>query len=171
MTITFILGGADSGKSVYAENLANKNINNYEKKIYLATAPAIDVEMKRRIKLHQKRRDDSWVTIEEEVFISRIIEEKSSIENILLIECLTTWLSNMVYKKIHYNKELKVLTNTLYKQKNDIIIVSNELGHSIIPENKLSREFRTINGKMNQAIAKIADNVIFVIAGYGQKIK
>ncbi len=84
---------------------------------------------------------------------------------------MTTWLSNLIYKKIHYNNELKVLTNTLYKQKNDIIIVSNELGHSIIPENQLSREFRTINGKMNQAIAKMADNVIFVIAGYGQKIK
>ena len=78
---------------------------------------------------------------------------------------------NLIYKKKHYNRELKVLTKTLYKQKNDIIIVSNELGHSIIPESQLSREFRAINGKMNQAIAKIADNVIFVIAGCGQKIK
>jgi len=171
MTITFILGGADSGKSIYAENLVKKNIGNHGKKIYLATAPIIDNEMKKRVKLHQDRRDESWTTIEEELFLSKIIEENSSNKNIILIECLTTWISNLIYKKINYNSELNSLVNILSKKQCDIIIVSNELGHSIIPDNQLAREFRNINGKMNQTIANLSDNVIFVIAGCGQKIK
>ena len=171
MTITFILGGADSGKSIYAENLVKKNIGNHGKKIYLATAPIIDNEMKKRVKLHQDRRDESWTTIEEELFLSKIIEENSSNKNIILIECLTTWISNLIYKKINYNSELNSLVNILSKKQCDIIIVSNELGHSIIPDNQLAREFRNINGKMNQTIANLSDNVIFVISGCGQKIK
>jgi len=110
-------------------------------------------------------------TIEEELFLSKIIEENSSNKNIILIECLTTWISNLIYKKINYNSELNSLVNILSKKQCDIIIVSNELGHSIIPDNQLAREFRNINGKMNQTIANLSDNVIFVIAGCGQKIK
>ena len=159
--ISLILGGARSGKSQYAENLSN----DYEKKIYLATAQARDNEFKERIKIHQQRRENSWQTLEEPLQIANVITTHSHPETVVLIDCLTLWLSNMLEHKKNPEQETNTLIKALAQANGPIIMVSNEVGLSIVPENALARHFRDEQGKLNQALAKVATNVVFIAAG------
>ena len=159
--ISLILGGARSGKSQYAENLSN----DYEKKIYLATAQARDNEFKERIKIHQQRRENSWQTLEEPLQIANVITTHSHPETVVLIDCLTLWLSNMLEHKKNPEQETNTLIKALAQANGPIIMVSNEVGLSIVPENALARHFRDEQGKLNQALANVATNVVFMAAG------
>jgi len=159
--ISLIFGGAKSGKSNYAENLAIP----YSNKIYIATAEARDEEMQKRIKNHQNQRDNNWHTIEEPVnFIPHLT--KSYTENtIILIDCMTIWLSNLMEKSLSITDMTDTLLNNLSSCSADVILVSNELGLSIVPENALARAFRDEQGLLNQKLAKRATNVVFIAAG------
>ncbi len=159
--ISLILGGARSGKSQYAEVLCENN----EKKIYLATAQAHDNEFKERIKTHQQRRKKSWLTIEEPLKLADVIATHSHPETVVLIDCLTLWLSNLLEHEKNPEQETNTLIKALTQAGGPVIMVSNEVGLSIVPENALARHFRDEQGKLNQALAKVATNVVFIAAG------
>jgi len=168
---TLILGGARSGKSRYAEQM----VEECGRGLYLATAraPALgnDVEMATRIAEHKKRRGDIWETIEEPLNIAEVIRKESSKKLPILVDCLTLWLSNLMFENFNLDKEIYELTETLEKAVGPVICVSNEVGMGIVPENRLAREFRDNAGRLNQAIAKASKHVVLVTAGIAMIVK
>lgn len=164
--ITLILGGAASGKSLYAENLATS----YDHKTYIATAQFIDDELRDRIKKHQIRRGKNWQTQEVPLALAEQItnlahKETTRESAVILIDCLTLWLTNLILAKLDIKTETDKLITALGQVNCDIILVSNEVGHDIVPENELARRFRDEQGQLNQTMAKTAADVIFIAAG------
>ncbi len=169
--IELILGGARSGKSSLAEERARAT---GKPVTVIATATAGDAEMKARIARHQADRDSAWQVIEEPFRLGKVLEEQSGKGHCLLVDCLTLWLTNClcadsedkwVEEKIHLLETLTRLSDE------DIILVSNEVGHGIVPLGQLSRQFVDESGWLHQAIAKKADSVSFVMAGLPLKLK
>lgn len=159
---TLLLGGARSGKSGFGEDLA---LMSGLLPLYIATAQARDGEMKNRIHRHQKQRDRSWQTIEEPLNLIRIIEQEARPECVLLIDCLTLWLSNLLEKDMDPVKETEELCLTLGAALGPVILISNEVGQGIVPANPLARRFRDEAGRLNQRIGAIVPDVSFIIAG------
>ncbi|MEW6001278.1 MAG: bifunctional adenosylcobinamide kinase/adenosylcobinamide-phosphate guanylyltransferase [Nitrospirota bacterium] len=177
--IIFITGGARSGKSSFALQLANnyKGVHGGDcissmRKAYIATAEALDEEMKERIEKHKRLRGDNWVTYEEPIKISdvlRTIEEKYCA---VVIDCLTLWLSNLMKAGLNIEAEIGHFISSLVTcQSTLIFIVSNEVGMGIVPENEMARRFRDMAGILNQRIAEVSDKVFLVVAGIPLKIK
>jgi adenosylcobinamide kinase/adenosylcobinamide-phosphate guanylyltransferase len=166
-----ILGGVRSGKSSYALNSANRLGG---KKLFVATAEARDQEMKNRIAEHRTRRGPDWETVEEPIHIAQLLEQKAKNYEVILIDCLTLWLSNLIlkYEEKKMTQLLDDFTMVLSQIKGcHVVLVSNEVGMGIVPENKLARAFRDWAGLMNQRVARIADEVILMVAGIPTKIK
>ena len=168
--IYLILGGARSGKSRYAEQLAaaqrpQQQTKDQWQKIYVPTATNLDEEFKTRIQIHQNRRDKDWKTIETPLNLASTIDKQSNKNTVILIDCLTMWLFNLMQEKRDPAKETTELTRALNVANGPIIMVSNEVGLSIVPENKLARHFRDAQGTLNQQIAKTSTDVVFVAAG------
>jgi adenosylcobinamide kinase / adenosylcobinamide-phosphate guanylyltransferase len=161
--VTLILGGARSGKSRYAEQL----VESYDRGLYLATAQAVsdDREMAERIALHKKRRGDFWQTIEEPLDIANIITGEANAERPILVDCLTLWLSNLMFGERDLDAETVALTEALAQTKGPVVLVSNEVGLGIVPDNALARRFRDCAGRLNQVVAGSADRVVFMAAG------
>ena len=159
--IYLILGGARSGTSPYAEQLAN----NYSQKIYLPTALNPDEDLKARIKAHQDRRGNSWQTLDPSLNLAATLNAQSNKNAVILIDCLTLWLFHLLENKRNIQETTETLIQALTKAKGPIIMVSNEVGLSIVPENKLARQFRDAQGTLNQQIAKTATDVLFIAAG------
>jgi len=171
--LILILGGARSGKSSFAVAQAKKLSSGHSSVVYVATAFALDEEMKRRIKMHRKRRPTSWKTIEERVDISKILAklEKASI---VIIDCLTLLISNLLLsgeREVVTLKKMKEFFTTIKKRNLTTLIVSNEVGMGIVPENRLARSFRDIAGQINQTLAELSDEVYLLEAGIPIKIK
>ena len=168
---TLILGGARSGKSRYGEQI----VENCGKGIYLATALAPnlvkDVEMATRIAEHKKRRSRIWKTIEEPLDIAEVIRRESLEKLPILVDCLTLWLSNLMFENLNLEKEIYDLVESLEKAVGPVICVSNEVGLGIVPENRLAREFRDNAGLLNQEIAKVSKLVVLVTAGIPMIVK
>ncbi|MBL1421978.1 MAG: bifunctional adenosylcobinamide kinase/adenosylcobinamide-phosphate guanylyltransferase [Alphaproteobacteria bacterium] len=162
-----ILGGARSGKSLFAENLAqdlhSKQLKT-AKLIYIATSPRIDDEMDDRIAAHKARRNDVWQVVEEPINIADIVKT-SQAETTILIDCLTLWINNLIYRNLNVETHFETLCQAVETASANVIIVSNELGMGLVPEDKLSREFRDYQGKLNQLIAQKVDKVAFMVAG------
>lgn len=164
--IHFILGGAKSGKSQYAE----AQIATYPQPwIYLATGQAWDDEMKSKIIEHQQRRGTGWVTIEEPIEIAKYLSQTN--ESPILIDCLTLWLTNLMMDNRKIQDETQKLIGSLQSHQGDIFIVSNEVGQGIVPADPMTRDFRNYAGKLHQEIAKIADKFTFIVAGYPIQMK
>lgn len=195
--IHLIIGGARSGKSSFAQkqaealegNLAEAieenpaealgqnsagvlTLKSKKQIIYIATATADDKEMAQRISHHQQNRPKHWLLIEEPLYLSDIIKANSSNKTILLIECMTLWLSNWLChsgsiesKNKHWQDEKRAFIKALSTYESELIIVSNEVGSGIIPLGELSREFVDQAGWLNQELAKLADKVTLVVAG------
>lgn len=171
--LILILGGARSGKSSFAVAQAKKLSSGQSGVVYVATASALDEEMKRRIERHKKRRPASWKTIEERKDISKILAKLGE-ARIVIIDCLTILISNLLLsgeKEIATLKKIKEFFRTLKKRNLTTLIVSNEVGMGIVPENRLGRSFRDIAGQTNQIVAKLADEVYLLEAGIPVKIK
>lgn len=164
--VTFILGGARSGKSRYAEALAEKHRG---AKTYIATAEAIDTEMRERIALHRSRRKEAWVTREAPLDLVAVLAEART--GFVLIDCITVWIGNLMHHRRDVPAEVARLCVALDKSKARIVVVSNEVGLSIVPENAMARAFRDEQGFANQRIADIADTVVFVAAGLPLALK
>ncbi len=170
--MTFILGGARSGKSRYAAEIA-KNLR--KNTVFIATATALDEEMKERIRLHKISRPKEWDLIEEPMNLSGVILGLKTIYDVAIIDCVGLWVSNLLMANITdkaIEKRIKELTASILKAKASlVIIVSNEVGGGIVPGDPLSRRFRDLVGLANQIIAAKADEVIMMQAGIPVKIK
>lgn len=156
--ITLVLGGARSGKSAYAEKL----VEDIGGGTYLATSRVWDAEMTERVRLHQQRRNHLWTTVEEPLAIQKII---AGAKAPMLVDCLTLWLSNQMEMEADIEQESQSLCRALQESEQDIVLVSNEVGLGIVPENALARKFRDHAGRLNQTVAQTADRVVFVAAG------
>ncbi|MEC7206258.1 MAG: bifunctional adenosylcobinamide kinase/adenosylcobinamide-phosphate guanylyltransferase, partial [Pseudomonadota bacterium] len=167
MSISFFIGGARSGKSISAENYTLNLGNN---PFYMATCEILDEEMALRVKRHQQRRDKNWTTIVAPLDISGEIQ-KIGTRGPFLIDCLTLWLSNHLLNKNNLDEKIDELITTLINSKSDIVLVSNEVGTGIVPDNLLAREFRDNAGFMNQKVASVSDEVYWVVAGIQTQIK
>jgi len=167
--IILVTGGARSGKSRKAEELAIKLCKDPKRRVYIATAQAFDDEMKDRISKHQERRGDAFQTVEAPVELGKAITEAQNKSDVILVDCLTVWMGNLLYYKKPEEKE--ILLKALKEADNTVILVTNETGMGIVPDNELSRRFRDEAGFLNQAVAEIADNVIFMVSGIEMQIK
>lgn len=170
--ITLITGGARSGKSSFALNLAEEK---YNQRAFIATATALDEEMKTRILNHQKERGDKYHTIEEPYDLQKAIRDLPAITEVAVIDCITVWLGNLYYKCNQETKKIDrqvgQLLDFLADPPCDLIIVTNELGAGIIPENKLARIFRDFAGQVNTSLAHLAFTVYICFCGIPQQIK
>lgn len=160
--VTLVLGGARSGKSTYAEQLAERHADDC---VYLATATAGDDEMTSRIAEHRLRRGALWRTHEEPLDLSGALAAAAAPGTAILVDCLTLWLSNVLFKKLDPRNEQQKLLETLPRLRGPVIFVSNEVGLGIVPDNALARRFRDDAGRLNQAVAAAAQSVVFVAAG------
>lgn len=166
--LSLILGGARSGKSRFAETLI---VTAGLPALYLATAEARDDEMRDRIAAHRARRGSGWTTIEEPVeLVNRLLEEADGARPIL-IDCLTLWLSNLMGAGNDIGFEIERLLAVLPKLEAPIVMVANEVGLGIVPENAMARAFRDHAGRLNQSVAAIAQRVVFMAAGLPLALK
>ena len=165
-----ILGGARSGKSGRAEINA---VASGLKVIYVATATAGDGEMEERIAHHRGRRPETWELVEEPIRLASALESNASPDSCLLVDCLTLWLSNLLCSEDEalLRKERGRLLELLPTLSGHIILVSNEVGMSIVPGDPLSRRYRDETGWLHQELAQICDRVTFVVAGLPQILK
>jgi len=167
----FITGGARSGKSAFAEKLAGGHAG---KRAYIATAQALDVEMAARIEKHRKDRGTSWDTFEEPLAVAELLRKLNGRYEALLLDCLTLWLSNVM---AHSDGDEAVLFRSdelisiILEFNGSCIVVSNEVGLGIVPDNPLARRFRDFAGILNQKMARVADDVYFTASGIPMKIK
>jgi adenosylcobinamide kinase / adenosylcobinamide-phosphate guanylyltransferase len=167
MAIILITGGARSGKSMHAEARAKTFAG---KPVYVATAEALDAEMRERIAGHRARRGGDWIEHETPLELVAALNVTDG-GGARLVDCLTLWLSNLVHAERDWSKETAQLAETLRAQKSPVVLVSNEVGLGIVPDNALARQFRDAAGVMNQMIALVADEVEFVVAGLPMRVK
>ena len=160
--ITFVLGGARSGKSRYAERLVE---NAASGGTYCATAEAGDAEMAARIAAHRARRSAFWRTVEEPLALAPAIAREAAAERPLLVDCLTLWLSNLLLAGRRVDEEAAMLCSALRLAGGPVVLVANEVGLGLVPETPLGRQFRDAAGRLNQQVAAIADRVLFIAAG------
>lgn len=159
--LSFVLGGAASGKSAWAENLL---LSSGLDPVYLATARVFDDEIKNKINLHQSRRNDRWRTIEADTDLAPALAAMGPGEAVL-IDCATMWLSNILMD----GDDLKQAQTSLLRAVSDsaapVVIVSNEVGQGIVPDNALARQFREEQGRLNIALAAQSDLATLIVAG------
>jgi adenosylcobinamide kinase/adenosylcobinamide-phosphate guanylyltransferase len=159
---TLVLGGARSGKSAFAERLC---VASGRAPVYLATAEARDGEMAARIAAHRLRRGPAWLAIEAPLALTDALERAARADTVVLVDCLTLWLSNLMEVGRDVEAEHDRLFATLARLRGPVVLVSNEVGLGIVPDNPLARRFRDAAGRLNQAIAEAAERVVFVAAG------
>jgi adenosylcobinamide kinase / adenosylcobinamide-phosphate guanylyltransferase len=167
MTIILITGGARSGKSVRAEARATSFAG---KPVYIATAEALDAEMRERIAGHRARRGNEWIEHETPLELVPALKATDG-GGARLVDCLTLWLSNLMHADRDWSRETAELAQTLRAQKSPVVLVTNEVGLGIVPDNALARQYRDAAGTMNQMIAAAADEVEFVVAGLPVRVK
>jgi adenosyl cobinamide kinase/adenosyl cobinamide phosphate guanylyltransferase len=158
--LTFVIGGARSGKSRYGESVIATLPPPWT---YVATAQALDAEMAERIGAHRARRGVNWRTVEAPRDLAGAL--KASVATPVLIDCLTLWLSNLMLADADIEAETARLEQALAAFEAPVILVANEVGSGIVPEHELGRRFRDLQGVLNQRIAARADHVVLVVAG------
>ena len=169
--LIFITGGSRSGKSSLAVKLA-QSIR--KKKTFIATCIPEDDEMKERVALHRKSRPSSWRTIEQRDVLIPILKKETNADVVIIVDCLTLFVSSLLMKGLKENRIRDEVNNAIAiikKGKATVIIVSNEVGSGLVPENKLGRNFRDIAGFCNQIVATGADEVNYMVSGIPLKIK
>jgi adenosylcobinamide kinase/adenosylcobinamide-phosphate guanylyltransferase len=170
--ITVVTGGIKSGKSLWAQK-RGESING--SRAFIATALALDEEMRERIKKHQSERADKWITHEESLNVAPLIEDLAGRFDVVLLDCLTMWVSNLLTV---YNLSAELvqekadeLTACLAGEKSHIILVTNEVGMGIIPPDPLSRAFQSLLGRLNREMASVAHEFYMMVSGVPMKIK
>lgn len=177
-----VTGGARSGKSRHAEQLAA----NFARVMYIATSKIFDSEMEQRIQHHRDSRPAHWRTVEQYRDLNSVINEHNSTQEAVLLECITTLITNVLYDAAGatpeddwdfetmeqvVNQQIDILLAACEASPAEVILVTNEVGMGIVPENRLARHFRDIAGRVNQRLAQRADEVWLVVSGIGVKIK
>jgi len=169
--LTFILGGARSGKSGMAVKIARDCKG---KIAFIATCQALDKEMEKRIVLHQNSRPKNWQTFEASCDPELLVKNLVDKFDLIIVDCLTLLVTNLLLKGLsekQIERKVSLMVRELLKNKNNSVIVSNEVGLGIVPENKLARDFRDIAGRMNQLVAQQSEEVLVMFAGLSLKLK
>jgi len=160
--VALVLGGSRSGKSAYGERLA---MESGLERVYIATARPGDEEMAKRIAEHRARRDDNWRTVEAHERLESALAAEAGEGKAVLIDCLTVWLSNIMLIGADAEARTAALCEAARRADGLVVLVSNEVGLGIVPETALGRQFRDLQGRLNQAIAALSDRVVFMAAG------
>lgn len=173
--IVLVIGGARSGKSDYAQQVA---IRIGGKVLFCATAEPLDDEMKARIEAHKKSRPPDWDTLEATRHLGDTLDESGCIYNTVVIDCITLLIANCLGDtqinadpETAAREEIGRLINTIVRRQSSYILVTNEVGNGLVPDNKLGRTYRDALGRANQMLAKCADEVYMMVAGLPVKIK
>lgn len=162
-----VLGGCRSGKSKYAEEWINSR---FKRKLFVATLNSAqnDAEMKKRVELHRNRRDDTWQTVEEPLHLATALQQIRDDADIILVDCISMWISNCLFAEMTdaaIEKEVEYLAATVRDLTTPVVLVANEVGLGITPDNTLGRRFRDLAGWTNQQLAAACKSVVFVAAG------
>jgi adenosylcobinamide kinase / adenosylcobinamide-phosphate guanylyltransferase len=165
----FVVGGCRSGKSRHALELAEKISDIH--RVFIATCVPYDEEMKDRVRLHRQDRDLSWTTVDAPVELAEAILKSSQSGHVILADCLTLWMSNLFMESENVEKQVEKLTTAIHQAQCPVVVVSNEVGTGIVPENALARQYRDAVGFANQKVAACVDKVIWVVAGIPVMIK
>lgn len=163
--ISLVLGGARSGKSRYAEAIVTGHPPPWT---YVATAQAFDDEMRARIALHRGRRDAGWLTVEAPVALAEAI---AGHPGPVLVDCLTLWLTNLILGEHDVAGSLAGLEAVIRQRSGPVVLVSNEVGLGIVPDNALARRFRDEAGLLHQRLAAMSGRVVFMVAGLPMHVK
>jgi adenosylcobinamide kinase/adenosylcobinamide-phosphate guanylyltransferase len=171
-SITLVLGGVRSGKSHYAQNL----VTGSGRVAFIATAEARDAEMQQRITRHREERPSSWTTVEEPIALEDAILQCSGKFDIILVDCLTLWTSNLMmtdggHDSDHVFTRAAHLCESLRQVTSSVVLVSNEVGSGIVPMSDDGRLYRDLLGGVNQRVAAVADRVLLLVAGYPLTVK
>jgi adenosylcobinamide kinase/adenosylcobinamide-phosphate guanylyltransferase len=170
--MTFILGGCRSGKSGFA--LKTANATPAARRIFIATSVPLDDEMQARVKRHRSERGTEWTTVEAPLTLPEAIAEHGRADRVILADCLTLWVSNLLlelHDPANVEDRIPRLVDAARSAPGPLILVSNEVGSGVVPENRLARQFRDLAGTANQAVAAAADRVVWVVAGIPVTIK
>lgn len=159
--LTLVLGGAASGKSVWAENHL---LNNCLEPVYLATSRVLDGETQQRVQVHRSRRSDRWLNYEADLDLAPVLSELKSGQAVL-VDCATMWLSNQMLDAHDLSNAQAGFLSALASAPAPVIVVSNEVGHGIVPDNALARRFREAQGRLNIALAAQSDVTVLITAG------
>ncbi|TPK79572.1 bifunctional adenosylcobinamide kinase/adenosylcobinamide-phosphate guanylyltransferase [Mesorhizobium sp. B2-4-18] len=165
--LTFIIGGARSGKSAHAETLMTALPSPWA---YIATAQAHDDEMRERIALHRSRRGEGWSTTDAPLDLAEALEALPDGQPVL-VDCLTLWLTNHMLADHDVEAACRRLADVLSRPRGPWFVVTNEVGQGIVPDNALARRFRDDAGRLNQRVAAVADTVLLMVAGLPLKVK
>ena len=167
-----VLGGCRSGKSSYALETVHRITG--DNKVFIATCIPHDDEMRQRVARHQQERSPIWKTVEAPLVLPEAIIDNSRRANALIVDCLTLWVNNLLMEFVDTDKierQIPRLIDAIQRSPCPIVLVSNEVGQGIVPENQLARQFRDLAGYVNQAVAGCVDEVIWTVAGIPVKIK
>ena len=168
----FVIGGCRSGKSRHALELAEDM--SPDEKVFIATCVPQDEEMRQRVTNHQAERDQAWKTVEAPLHLPEGIVDNAHAGRVILVDCLTLWINNLLMENEdvdHVENQISKLTQAIETVDCPLVIVSNEVGTGIVPDNKLARIYRDLVGSANQAVAKSVDRVVMVVAGIQVMIK
>ena len=165
--VTLVLGGARSGKSAFAETLTQE----HGRRVYVATAERFDDEMAQRIETHRARRGEGWRTVEAPLRLAEAIRRESVPRTCLLVDCLTVWLGNLMHHGHDVEAAREALLESLAAASGPVVLVANEVGLGIVPDNAMARAFRDHAGRLNQAVAGLSERVYFVAAGLPVNVK
>ncbi|GKX34766.1 MAG: adenosylcobinamide kinase/adenosylcobinamide phosphate guanyltransferase [Rhizobiaceae bacterium MnEN-MB40S] len=164
-----VLGGARSGKSRFAERMAEESGLGA---VYFATArPGEDEEMAARIDHHRARRGSDWTTLEEPLQLAELLVREAAADKAILVDCLTLWITNLMLEEWDVEARCEELAERVTSLPGLIILVSNEVGMGIVPENRMAREFRDHAGRLHQKLGEVVDEVYLVAAGLPMKLK
>jgi adenosylcobinamide kinase/adenosylcobinamide-phosphate guanylyltransferase len=169
--VLLVTGGCRSGKSRYAQEWAEGRAS---KRLFLATASVTDEEMAERIRRHQEMRGEGWITVEEPIGVARAIREHGASDQVILMDCVTIWLSNLLLEGLSDREILEQvggLVMTLAQAICSVAMVTNEVGWGIVPDHPLGRRFRDLAGMVNQKLADAADRVVLMAAGLPLTLK
>lgn len=166
--VTLVIGGAKSGKSRHAQMLAEQCEGEH---VFIATAQPFDAEMADRIARHRADRDDRWRTVEAPIQLPAAIAAADHPSAVILVDCLTLWASNLLISSELIDDHLANLETALSTCRGRIVLVTNEVGWGIVPDNALARRFRDIAGSINQSVARRADRAHLVVAGLPMTLK
>jgi adenosylcobinamide kinase/adenosylcobinamide-phosphate guanylyltransferase len=164
-----VLGGARSGKTGFAEKLAMRA---GDKPLYLATAQALDDEMRERVRIHQQQRQKRFATVEEPLELPAALAQSAALHDVILVDCLTLWITNLLVANRNVAEAVGELLAALMKlDATTVILVSNEVGWGIVPDNAMARTFRDLAGSAHQRLAEICTDVHLVVAGLPLTLK
>jgi adenosylcobinamide kinase/adenosylcobinamide-phosphate guanylyltransferase len=170
-SVTLVVGGVRSGKSRYAQQLAERE----SRVIFVATAKASDDEMQRKIDRHREERPAEWITVEEPLELAQVLTQRGQSCDVMVVDCLTIFAANLLEAegddRDAVDRRVEALCEALRSAGCSVVLVSNEVGSGVVPAYPLGRRYRDLLGEINQSVARVADDVVLMVAGLPLALK